>query len=134
LKAAPRSKAPMIRPAPRAPSTRLKSVPGPRPPNAAPAPRVRSTAPKASPRARTGPTTPTPGARDKRGRLARSEQAKRDFLKSTGHPNGWPGHVVDHKIPLACGGTDAPSNMQWQTTVEGKAKDKVERIGCQKSR
>jgi hypothetical protein len=23
-----------------------------------------------------------------------------------------------------------PSNMQWQTVAEGKAKDKTERIGC----
>jgi hypothetical protein len=39
--------------------------------------------------------------------------------------------VVDHIQPLACGGADAPSNMQWQTKAEGKAKDKWERAGCQ---
>src|SRR2546422_10373677 len=33
-------------------------------------------------------------------------------------------------LPLACGGADAPSNMQWQTTEDAKAKDKVERQGC----
>jgi len=60
----------------------------------------------------------------------RSEAAKREFEKATGHPHGWKGHVVDHIVPLACGGTDSPSNMQWQTTEEGKAKDKVERKGC----
>jgi hypothetical protein len=76
-------------------------------------------------------TTPaTPGTRTSRGRIQRSEQAKDDFLRQTGHPHGWPGHVVDHKVPLACGGADAPSNMQWQTTAEAKAKDKVERRGC----
>jgi hypothetical protein len=34
---------------------------------------------------------------------------------------------------LVCGGggTDAPSNMQWQSVAEGKAKDKWERKGCQ---
>ncbi len=32
-------------------------------------------------------------------------------------------------IDLACGGADAPSNMQWQTIVAAKAKDKVERVG-----
>lgn len=42
-----------------------------------------------------------------------------------------PGYVVDHIIPLACGGEDKPSNMQWQTVAEGKAKDKWERKGCQ---
>ena len=31
---------------------------------------------------------------------------------------------------LACGGDDAPSNMQWQSLAEGKAKDKGERKGC----
>jgi hypothetical protein len=38
--------------------------------------------------------------------------------------------VIDHIKPLACGEPDVPSNMQWQTIAEGKAKDKVERIGC----
>jgi hypothetical protein len=76
-------------------------------------------------------TTPaTPGARDSHGRLKRSEKAKEDFLRQTGHPHGWPGHVVDHKMALACGGADVPSNMQWQTIEEAKAKDKVERQGC----
>ena len=79
-------------------------------------------------------TTPTtPGARNSRGRIQRSEKAKEDFMRETGHPRGWPGHVVDHRVPLACGGADAPSNTQWQTTEEAKAKDKVEREGCGRS-
>lgn len=60
----------------------------------------------------------------------RSREAKRVFERGTGHPHGWPGHVVDHIIPLACGGADAPGNMQWQTVSDGKAKDKWERKGC----
>jgi hypothetical protein len=40
-----------------------------------------------------------------------------------------PGYVIDHIISLDCGGRDAPSNMQWQTIAEGKAKDKWERNG-----
>src|ERR1041385_527913 len=72
-----------------------------------------------------------PGAlRDSRGRIQRSAEAKQLFEYQTGHPHGWPGHVVDHIVPLACGGVDAPSNMQWQTTAAGKAKDRTERIGC----
>jgi len=79
-------------------------------------------------------TPATPGIRDSHGRLKRSETAKDQFLRQTGHPHGWPGHVVDHRVPLACGGADAPSNMQWQTTEEAKAKDKVERQGCSSGR
>jgi hypothetical protein len=48
----------------------------------------------------------------------------------TGYPHGRPGYVIDHIVPLACGGADAPSNMQWQTVAAAKAKDKWERKGC----
>lgn len=68
--------------------------------------------------------------RDSKGRFVRSEQAKHDFEKQSGYPKGRPGYIVDHIIPLACGGPDAPSNMQWQTVADAKAKDAVERKGC----
>jgi len=55
-------------------------------------------------------------------------------MRQTGHPHGWPGHVVDHVVPLACGGADSPSNMQWLTVGEATAKDKVEREGRGTSR
>jgi len=90
----------------------------------------RTSAPKlASPGRTTAPraTAPTSGSRTKR-----SEAAKDQFMRQSGHPHGWPGHVVDHRVPLACGGADAPSNMQWQTTEEAKAKDRVERQGCRR--
>ena len=81
------------------------------------------------PRAR----APAPLAgRDGRGRLTRSKAARRDFehshpCPSTGRSNGaCPGYVVDHVVPLKRGGPDAPSNMQWQTIAEGKAKDRIE--------
>lgn len=51
-------------------------------------------------------------------------------MTNTGYPKGRKGYVVDHIVPLACGGSDSPSNMQWQTAAAGKAKDKVERKGC----
>jgi hypothetical protein len=74
--------------------------------------------------------------RDKHGRIKRSKAAKAEFERqspcpSTGKTSGrCPGYVVDHVNPLECGGADAPSNMRWQTTADGKAKDKIER-NCQ---
>src|SRR5258707_14984650 len=62
----------------------------------------------------------------------RSAKAKRAFRQAhpcpaTGRTSGaCPGYVIDHVVPLKRGGADAPSNMQWQTTAEGKAKDRVE--------
>ncbi len=71
-----------------------------------------------------------PGGRGSRGRIKRSESARRQFMAQTGYPRGRPGYVVDHVVPLACGGTDAPSNMQWQSVAAARAKDRVERRGC----
>ena len=31
----------------------------------------------------------------------------------------------DHIVPLACGGPDAASNMQWQTAADERAKGRV---------
>ena len=68
--------------------------------------------------------------RDEKGKIQRSDAARHAFARQTGYPNGRPGYVIDHITPLACGGADAPSNMQWQTVAEAKAKDKVERKDC----
>jgi hypothetical protein len=68
--------------------------------------------------------------RDADGHIKRSAAAKGEFMRQTGFPRGRPGYVVDHIVPLACGGADAPSNLQWQTITEARAKDKTERIGC----
>ena len=68
--------------------------------------------------------------RDASGRILRSAEAKDAFKRQTGYPHGRPGYVIDHIVPLACGGADAPSNMQWQTKEAAAAKDKTERIGC----
>ena len=62
------------------------------------------------------------------GVAARSRSAVEAFKRETGHPHGWPGHIVDHVIPLARGGCDCPANMQWQTVAEAKCKDKWEQI------
>lgn len=66
----------------------------------------------------------------------RSTAAKRAFQRavpcpSTGaHRGSCPGYVIDHVVPLCAGGADAPSNMQYQTISDGRAKDRVERREC----
>jgi hypothetical protein len=66
----------------------------------------------------------------------RSASVKREFqlthpCPETGRTSGaCPGYVKDHIVPLACGGPDAASNLQWQTTRDAKAKDKWETKGC----
>ena len=64
--------------------------------------------------------------RDSHGRIKRSSEEKKKFERETGYPHGRPGYVVDHLIPLSEGGRDDPSNMQWQTKEEAKAKDRTE--------
>jgi hypothetical protein len=64
--------------------------------------------------------------RDSHGRIARSPEARQEFMTQTGYPHGRPGYVADHVIPLKRGGAAEPWNMQWQTIAEGKAKDATE--------
>src|SRR3989442_4236124 len=70
---------------------------------------------------------PTVAARNSHGRIKRSASARNAFKKQTGYPHGRKRYVVDHIVPLECGGADAPSNMQWQTVAEAKVKDRTER-------
>lgn len=72
-------------------------------------------------------------ARIKRSSVERHAFVRANACPATGaHRLPCPGYVVDHVIALACGGPDNQSNMQWQTIAEGKAKDRWERIGCQR--
>jgi hypothetical protein len=75
----------------------------------------------------------SPCTRNAKGKIKRSREAKHQFERqnpcpSTGKSAGsCPGYVVDHRKALAEGGADEPSNMQWQTAADAKAKDKWER-------
>ena len=68
----------------------------------------------------------------------RSSTAKTDFKRehpcpATGARSGaCGGYVIDHIVPLACGGADAVANMQWQTIADARAKDRWERSSCNK--
>lgn len=64
--------------------------------------------------------------RDAHGRIERSEEAQREFMRQTGYPNGRPGYVIDYIVPLKEGGCDCPANMPWQTIDAAKAKDQWE--------
>jgi hypothetical protein len=72
-------------------------------------------------------------------RIHRSAGARHHFKQlhpcpATGRASGkCPGYVIDHVKALACGGADDPSNMQWQTVAEARAKDKWERKECAKA-
>lgn len=72
-------------------------------------------------------------------KTTRSHQAKAEFAKAnpcpaTGKPSskGCKGYVIDHIRPLCAGGSDHPSNMQWQTVDDAKRKDKDERRECRR--
>jgi hypothetical protein len=103
-------------------SAHARSLPGSK---AAPVPRsTPSTKSKTMP---SSPHASTVAARNANGKIARSQVAKSQFLKQSGYPKGRPGYVVDHIVPLECGGADSPSNMQWQTVAQAKIKDRTER-------
>lgn len=54
----------------------------------------------------------------------------RAFKKATGYPNGRPGYVVDHIVPLCACGSDATYNLQWQEYTVSRQKDAFELQMC----
>lgn len=73
-----------------------------------------------------GPRYSFVAKRDANGKIERNRSATYQFKVQTGYRHGRPGYVIDHIIPLKRGGCDCPSNMQWQTKADAKAKDKWE--------
>ena len=71
--------------------------------------------------------------RDAKGRIVRSRTATRDFQRT--HPcpftrratRACKGYVIDHIVPLKCGGADAPTNMQWQVRAAAKSRPQAYR-------
>lgn len=63
------------------------------------------------------------------GAVIRSERSRAEFKQLHPCPStlsskgSCPGYIIDHITPLACGGTDIPENMHWQTIEEAKQKD-----------
>ncbi len=78
-------------------------------------------------------TTTHAEARLKRSQIAKAEFKQQHPCPAAGSTNRpCKGYVIDHIVPIACGGADALSNMQWQTVADAKAKDKGECKGCGK--
>lgn len=76
-------------------------------------------------------TAGTADARIHRSAAARAEFQRENPCPGTGERRGsCPGYIVDHVEPLCAGGADNPSNMQWQTVADAKAKDREERRMC----
>ena len=76
-------------------------------------------------------TIATAGAEDLRSHAVLSEFQRRNPCPATGLPDGrCPGYVKDHIKALCAGGADAAENLQWQTTEDGAAKDKLEAAEC----
>src|SRR5450756_1481743 len=77
----------------------------------APEPHATATKAEKPAAAASTPASTTTVTRDEQGRIQRSAAARHAFARRTGYPNGRPGYVIDHIVPLACGGADGPSNM-----------------------
>lgn len=93
---------------------------------AAPAPK----SPSASPASK---STASATKYDSHGKRKRSSSARSAFRRnhpcpSTGRTTGsCAGYEVDHVVPLACGGPDTASNMQWLTKEANRSKGAM---GC----
>lgn len=60
--------------------------------------------------------------------IPRSWTRRQLFVKMTGGDRK--DQVVNHIVPLACGGCDVPSNMEWMSVAEWKGRTGPERYDC----
>lgn len=75
----------------------------------------------------------TPSDAEARSPRARAEFVRQHPCPATGKKHGaCPGYQVDHRMPLKCGGADAPHNMQWLTVAQHKAKTAREAAACRR--
>jgi hypothetical protein len=88
-----------------------------------------TTKPKAKKGAPSNPAA-VEGPRGVSSRAQRSGAARQAFERQTGYANGRPGYIVEHIVPLSCGGTDTPGNMEWLTLADARRKNQSERARC----
>lgn len=74
-------------------------------------------------------------ASDAKATTCRNPAVKHAFDVSQGYPHGRKGYIVDHLCALSCGGIDAITNMQYQTSAASKLKDRWESTtaGCKQT-
>jgi hypothetical protein len=94
------------------------------------APRPKATSNAKGKKGSPGSSTPVEAPRGLSPRAERSAAARQAFERQTGYANGRPGYLVEHIVPLSCGGTDTPSNMEWLTLAEARQKNKLDRARC----
>jgi hypothetical protein len=75
----------------------------------------------------------TTRVRNHNGQLVRSASRRVRFLREVMHISDGKvpkGYIVDHIVPLFCGGGDIPSNMELLSEAEWRAKSRWERQPC----
>jgi hypothetical protein len=68
-----------------------------------------------------------PPARDAGGTIIRSQTVLRAFQREHPKPQDGRKWIMDHVVPLACGGCDAVQNLQWLPEEQWRAKSLWER-------
>ena len=68
--------------------------------------------------------------RDANGAILRSWSVTHQFKVLTGYPNGRPGYVIDHVIPLCACGPDSVVNLAWERYDSSLVKDRTEVRVC----